>query len=323
VTTPSPARQARAGAPGTSRPRPSSGARVRRLTLTARDALMGYALITPQALGFLALVLGPLVGVFVLSATHTDLLSGQSRPAGWENYTQMLADDPTFWGALLTTGIFSVGLVVVNVGLALAVALVLHRRFQGAGLFLWLIFLPVVTSQAAWAIVWRFLLQGDSGTVNQLLGLVGVDGPNWLFERRPALAAVTLVAALKTVGLKAVIFVAALRNIPRECLEAARLDGASEWRVIRRVVLPLLSPTTLVVVIITLIGSFQVFDYILLMTNGGPEHATTVLAFYVYEQAFTLFRTGYASALAVVLFALTLALVAAQWAARRRWVHHE
>ncbi|WP_431928740.1 carbohydrate ABC transporter permease [Amycolatopsis tucumanensis] len=288
-----------------------------------RETLTGYLLITPQMLGFTLFVLVPLVSVVVLSFTHTDLRSGVSKPAGWENYRELLTGDATFWHSLAVTGVFALGLVVINVGLSLGLALVLHRRPPGAEVFLTLAFLSVITSQAAWALVWRFLLQGKGGGVNEFLSVFGITGPNWLFEAQPSLVAVTVVAALKTVGLKAVIFLAALRNMPSETLEAARLDGASEWRVTRHIVLPLIAPTTLVVVLITFIGSFQVFDYIQLMTHGGPAHATSVLAYYLYEQAFQLFRTGYASAIAVVLFGLTLLLVAAQWWARRKWVHSE
>jgi multiple sugar transport system permease protein len=287
------------------------------------EALTAYLLLSPQMLGFLIVVVIPLTGVLLLSLTDSNLLARDAHPVGLDNYRTMLTRDPDFWRAVVTTGVFSAGLVAVNVALSLVLALVLHRRLRGGQLFLALAFLPVVTSQAAWAIVWRFLLQGQGGTVNSLLSAVSITGPNWLFEAEPALAAVTVVAALKTVGLKAVIFLAALRNIPTETVEAARVDGAGEWQLHRRVILPLLAPTTLVVVIITLIGSFQVFDYILLMTGGGPSRATTVLAFAIYEQGFELLRTGYASALAVVLFAITLALVAAQWRARRRWVHSE
>ncbi|TWE22257.1 carbohydrate ABC transporter permease [Prauserella muralis] len=313
ILTPTPEATGRSGSPAPRRAR-----RHRR-----REALTGYLLISPQALGFTLFVLVPLVAIVVLSFTHTDLRSGRSEAAGWDNYRQLLTEDPTFWRSVAVTGVFALGLVAINVGLSLGLALVLYRRPPGAGLFLTLAFLSVVTSQAAWALVWRFLLQGEGGGVNELLSLVGITGPNWLFEAKPALAAVIVVAALKTVGLKAVIFLAALRNIPSETLEAARLDGASEWRLIRHVVLPLIAPTTLVVVLITFIGSFQVFDYIQLMTHGGPSHATSVLAFYLYEQAFELFQAGYASAIAVVLFGLTLLLVAAQWWARRKWVHSE
>jgi multiple sugar transport system permease protein len=296
-----------------------SGRRRRR----AREAFAAYLLISPQLLGFLVVVAIPLTGVLLLSFTDSNLLARDAHPVGVDNYRTMVTEDPAFWQAVVTTGVFSAGLVVVNVALSLVLALVLHRRLRGAQLFLALAFLPVVTSQAAWAIVWRFLLQGEGGTVNSLLGALSVTGPNWLFEAKPALAAVIVVAALKTVGLKAVIFLAALRNIPTDAVDAARVDGAGEWQLHRRVILPLLAPTTLVVVIITLIGSFQVFDYILLMTGGGPSRATTVLAFAIYQQGFELLRTGYASALAVVLFAITLALVAVQWWARTKWVHSE
>lgn len=296
-----------------------SGRRTRR----TREAFTAYLLIGPQLLGFLVVVGIPLVAVLLLSFTDSSLLAQDAQSVGLDNYRTMATEDPAFWRALVTTGVFAIGLVAINVALSLFLALVLHRRLRGGQLFLALAFLPVVTSQAAWAIVWRFLLQGEGGTVNSLLNAVSITGPNWLFEAKPALAAVTVVAALKTVGLKAVIFLAALRNIPKEAVEAARLDGAGEWQLYRRVILPLLAPTTLVIVIITLIGSFQVFDYILLMTNGGPSHATTVLAFAVYQQGFELMRTGYASALAVVLFVITLALVAVQWWARKKWVHSE
>ncbi|MET7751419.1 sugar ABC transporter permease [Micromonospora sp. NPDC005367] len=288
-----------------------------------RETLTAYLLISPQMLGFLVVVLIPLITVLVLSFTDSNLLAPDARSVGLDNYRTMVTEDPAFWRSVVTTGIFASGLVVINVAMSLFLALVLHRKLRGAQLFLALAFLPVVTSQAAWAIVWRFLLQGEGGTVNSLLSVFSISGPNWLFEAKPALAAVTVVAALKTVGLKAVIFLAALRSIPKEAVEAARLDGAGEWQVHRQVILPLLAPTTLVVVIITLIGSFQVFDYIMLMTNGGPSHATTVLAFAIYQQGFELMRTGYASALAVVLFVITLGLVAVQWWARKKWVHSE
>lgn len=296
--------------------------RVRRRPPTA-EILTAYLLLTPQTLGFALFVLVPLVGVVALSFTATDLLSGQTRPVGLANYTHLFTADPTFWQSLITSAVFAGGLIVINVALSLALALALDRRPRGAEVFLTLAFLSVVTSQAAWAIVWRFLLQGNGGTINQLLGLLGLTGPNWLYQPGPALAAVTVVAALKTVGLKAVIFLAAIRSIPADRLEAARLDGANEWRVTRHIVLPLIAPTTLVVVLITLVGSFQVFDYIQLMTHGGPSHATSVLAYYIYEQAFELFQTGYASALAVVLFVLTLILVLCQWMARKKWVYGE
>ncbi|MCP3798398.1 sugar ABC transporter permease [Allokutzneria sp. A3M-2-11 16] len=286
-----------------------------------REALTAYLFLTPQAIGFVLFVLIPLISVVIMSFTDTDLLTNESKPVGWDNYVEIFTGDPAFWQSLAVTGIFALGLVVINVGLSLALALALNRRPRGAGFFLTLAFLAVVTSQAAWAIVWRFLLQGEGGAVNGLLDLIGLAGPNWLHEAQPSLAAVTVVAALKTVGLKAVIFLAALRNIPPGVIEAARLDGASEGRITRHIVLPMISPTTLVVIVITLIGSFQVFDYVQLMTHGGPSHATSVLAFYIYEQGFELFRSGYASALAIVLFGLTLVLVAIQWWARKKWVH--
>ncbi|MDN3722037.1 sugar ABC transporter permease [Roseibium salinum] len=179
-------------------------------------------------------------------------------------------------------------------------------------------FAPVVTSAVAWAIVWKFLLQGEGGTVNQMLAIIGIDGPNWLREPDWAMAAVIVTRVIKMVGLNMILYIAALQTIPRDYEEAARLEGASGWQVFRMVTWPLLAPTTLIIMVITSIGSFKVFDHIYLMTGGGPENGTLVLAFYIYEQAFEFFNIGYASALAMIMFMLVLALTIVQLILRRK-----
>jgi multiple sugar transport system permease protein len=287
------------------------------------EAVAGYLLVAPQLAGFLAFVLGPLLAVFWFSLQERSLLSPVVTPVGLQNFATLFADDALFRTVLWNSLVFAGGLVPLNVALALGLALLLARPLFGVTFFRTLFFAPVVTSAVAWAIVWRFMLQGEQGTVNQLLSLGGIAGPNWLREPGWAMAAVIVTRVLKGVGLNMLIFLAALKDLPQDYLDAARVDGANPWQTFRHITLPLLAPTTLMVLVITVIGSLKVFDHIMLMTEGGPANATLVLVYYVYYQAFRNFELGYASALAVVLFALTLALTLLQWSLRRRFVYNE
>lgn len=292
-------------------------------SLRRREEVAGYLFISPQLLGFCLVVVGPIVAVVVYSLQNRTLLSPETTFAGLDNYRHMIAADPYFRRMLVTTAIFCAGLVPINVGLGLCAALLLSGNHRGDSFFQAVFFLPVITSAVAWAIVWRFVFQGELGPLNQFLAMLGVDGPNWLQEPTWALAAVTVTRALKTVGLKMVIFIAAIQTIPQEPIEAARLDGANSWQVFRHIMLPFLAPAIFLVVVITMIGSMQVFDHILLMTAGGPANATMVLPYYIFHQAFRAFDTGYASALAVILCVLTLALTVLQWVVRKRVVPDE
>ena len=307
-------------APPTIRPTPPSvlGGRLAR-----RDALFGYLFIAPQVLGFLVFVLGPLITVFLFSFQRRNLLSGQVTFVGLDNYVQMMGQDTLFRQVLLNSLVFAAGLVPLNIVLALALAMLLNRKLRGVTMFRTLFFSPVVTSAVAWAIVWRYMLQGENGTVNQALALVGIQGPDWLREPFWAMVAVIVTRVLKNVGMNMIILLAAIKDLPQEYIEAARVDGATSWQAFRKITLPLLAPTILMVVMVTLIASLQVFDHILLLTEGGPSNATMVLVYYVYYQAFRLFEAGYASALAVVLFLVALLLTVMQWTVRRRFVYHE
>ena len=281
------------------------------------NALHGYVFIGPQMLGFFAFVLGPLVAVFVFSLQDRDLLTGAVSFVGLKNYREIFAD-PLFYKVLLNSLVFTAGLVLLNITLALTLALLLSGSFRGVTAFRTVFFASVVTSAVAWAIVWRFILQGQQGVLNQFLGIVGIHGPNWLREPRWAMVSVIVARVLKNVGLNMTIYLAALKSIPHEYGEAAGVDGASGWQVLRSITLPLLASTTLFVAIITVNGALQVFDHILLMTAGGPENATNVLVYYIYRQAFQFFQIGYASALAVLLFFVALGLTVGQWLLRGR-----
>lgn len=290
-------------------------------TIPRRDALVGYLFVAPQLAGSVLFVLLPLVLVGWYSLQEWNVLAGTFEFVGGDNYAR-LAADPNLRPVLAATALFSVGLVVLNLSLALALALLLNQRLRGTTFFRTLFFSPVLVSLVAWTIVWQFLLQRDGG-VNGLLGVAGVEGPNWLRGEGTAMLSVIVVQVIKNVGLNMVLFLAALQGVPRQLYEAAELDGAGPWRRFRSVTVPLISPTILLTSIITVVGSLQVFAQIAVLTQGGPGTSTTVLVYYLYQQAFQFRHFGYGATLSVLLFVIVAALTLLQWRLRRRWVFHE
>ena len=291
------------------------------LTYTQRERLSGYLFIAPQVLGFAAMLGVPVLMVFWYSLFDWHILRGTAPFVGLANYERMFTE-PLFATVLQNTLTFTAGLVPLNLALALTLAVLLNQKLPGTTVFRTLFFAPVVVSLVAWAIVWQFLLQADGG-INLALQSIGIDGPNWLRESRWAMPSVITVQLVKNVGLNMVLFLAALQSVPTDILEAARVDGAGPFKSFRRVTLPLIAPTVMLVSIITVIGSFQVFATITVLTAGGPGNATNVLVFYIYQQAFQRFTAGYAAAGAVILFGIVMLLTVIQWQLRKRWVFHE
>jgi multiple sugar transport system permease protein len=290
-------------------------------TLRRRDKLTAYVFIAPQLAGTVVFVLVPLVLVFWYSLHEWNVLANTFAFTGTDNYRQLVGD-PAVPRVLRATLFFSAGLVVVNLALALLLAVLLNQKLRGTTVFRVLFFSPVVVSLVAWTIVWRFMLQ-DNGGINAFLGAMGIDGPNWLRSGGTAMASVIVVQVLKNVGLNMVLFLAALQGVPQELYEAARTDGANAWTVFRRITLPLISPTILLTSIITVVGSLQVFAQIAVLTEGGPGTSTTVLVYYLYQQAFQFHAFGYGATLSVLLFLIVLLLTVVQWQLRKRWVFHE
>lgn len=286
--------------------------------------MTAYLFIAPQMAGYFMFVLGPLIAVILYSFQERNLLTGQNRFAGMANYSKMFFSDPVFLKTITNTLIFSIGQVPMNIILSLFIAILLAKQFRGVSFFRTVIFAPVVTSAVAWAIVWRFLLQGgDSGALNGLLGIFGIEGPNWLREPGWAMFSVIANRVIKNLGMNVIIFLAAVMNLPAHYYEAARIDGSGPVRMFFHITVPLLMPSLLMVSIITVIGSLKVFDTILLLTGGGPNHSTMVLVYYIYYQAFQFFQYGYASAVALVLFSVVLIMTIVQWSARKRISHYE
>lgn len=290
-------------------------------TIARRDGLAGYLFIAPQLAGIILFVLIPLGLVLWYSLHEWNVLAGTFNFKGPANY-QKLLNDPALPEVLGATALFSAGLVAMNMSLALLLAILVNQKLKGIVVFRTLFFSPVVVSLVAWTIVWSFLLQANGG-INGLLGVVGIEGPNWLRHPTTAMISVIVVQVFKNVGLNMVLFLAALQGVPRELYEAARVDGASRFKQFRRITLPLISPTILLTSIITIVGSLQVFAQIAVLTQGGPGMSTTVLVYYLYQQAFQFHRFGYGATISILLFLIVAILTFAQWQMRRRLVFYE
>ena len=295
--------------------------RSRRSAWRRRDAAWGYAFVAPAIAGSLLFVIGPLVAVIWFSLHDWNLLANTFVFSGAENYERMLAD-PALAQSLVASAWFSIGVTALNIALALFLAVMLNQRLPGTTFFRVAFFAPVVVSLVAWTIVWSFLLQSNGG-INSLLAVIGIDGPNWLRGSATAMIAAVIVQVFKNVGLNMILFLAALQGVPEEIQEAARLDGAGALRRFRSITIPMISPTLLLVSIITIVGSLETFALIDVLTKGGPGNSTTVLVYYLYRQAFEFNQFGYASAIAVLLFVIVLVLTLIQWQTRKRWIHYE
>jgi multiple sugar transport system permease protein len=278
--------------------------------LATRQARAGLALAAPALALIGAFFLLPVAASFLLSLTDFDIYAiadrGQMRLVGPVNYAA-LARDPLFWRALVNTSIFVAVATPLSIGVSLAAALlVTAAAVRLAAVFRTVLFVPVVTSLVAVAVVWRYLYHPRFGLLNYGLGLLGVAPRDWLGDPHLALPAIIVLAVWKNFGFNMVVFMAGLQSIRPSLYEAARLDGAGPWAQFRRVTVPMLRPTTAFVSLMTLIGNFQLFAEPYVMTRGGPSNRTLSVVLYMYEQGFRWWNLGYAAALAFMLFAIIL-----------------
>lgn len=276
--------------------------------------------ILPSFIPLLVFRLLPMVASVGISGLEWNLIS-PPRWLGADNYVSVLTD-PVFRQGLRNTLFYIAGyLPLVYLG-ALVVALLLNRGVRGIAFFRGLYFLPVLTSWVVVALLWKWILNPQVGIVNYLLGLIGIDGPGWWTDPTWAMPSVILASAWKDLGFIMLILLAGLQNIPQEMYEAAHVDGASPWQRFRHVTMPLLTPATFFVAVLALIGGFQVFDQVWVMTEGGPAGATTVVMEQIYANAFRYGLMGRAAAMSWVLFLIILAATVMQFRYQRRWVHY-
>jgi multiple sugar transport system permease protein len=276
------------------------------------------AFLLPSAVPLTMFVLGPMVAAAWVSLTKWNLLAPPEF-VGLDNYANLLADPETAQ-VFLHTLFYIVGyLPLVYVG-GLALALALNKRLAGRAFWRGVYFLPVVTSWIVVALVWRWLLNPSTGVVNTVLAWAGIDGPGWWTDPVWAMPSIILASAWKDLGFVMVILLAGLQAIDPDLLDAANVDGAGRWRRLFSVTLPLLSPSTFFVVVISLINGFQVFDQVYAMTGGGPGGASQVVVQQIYDLTFRYGAAGEASALSWMLFIVVLAVTVVQILGQRRWV---
>jgi len=280
-----------------------------------------WLFLAPSLVLFAIFTAIPVISAFFISFTQWNLFN-EVTWVGLGNYIG-LAHDEIFAKVLGNTGYFVLVSVPVQIALALACALALNRGLKGQTFFRVVYFLPVVTSTIAAALVWAWLFNSNFGLINAGLSLAGVtDLPKWMGSTRWAMPAIIIVSIWQNLGYAMVLFLAGLQNIGKDVHDAAALDGATGWDRFWHITLPLLSPTTFFVLVISIIGSFQVFELVLVMTKAGPANATNTLVYYIYQNGFQFYQMGYASAAAMVLFLIVLIFTLVQYKLQRRWVHY-
>ncbi len=290
-----------------------------------REAIAGYLFISPWIVGFLVFTAGAMIYSLVISFSHYNLATNTARPAGLDNYAQLF-DDPRVMTSLQNTLFYAVMVVPLEILVALGLASLLNRAGRGAGFFRTVYYLPKMTPVVATASMFFLLLNGNTGVVNQFLGIFGIEGPQWLIDPawvKPSIVLMTLWGVSGTM----VIFLAALKNVPRELYEVAEMDGAGVWHRFRNITLPMISGAMFFNVIVLSIAAFQVFDqaYVLFwrdQSNSSPE-ASLFYAIYLFQQAFRQFNFGFAAAMAWLLFVIIMIITFIQMKFGNRFVYYE
>jgi multiple sugar transport system permease protein len=285
-----------------------------------RGRWLGYIYGGPVLIAFVLFNLYPMALGLYLSFTDWDIL----RPpvfVGLKNWGTLLTD-ALLRQAVGQTLYYAVASVAGTTALSLGLALALNQRLRSIGLYRTFFFLPAVTSVVAIAAVWRWLYNSEYGLFNALLDQAGFRPLNWLGDSSLAMPAVILMSVWRSAGFNTVLFLAGLQGVPPEYYEAAQIDGASAWSRFRHITVPLVSPTTFFVVVNSLIGSWQVFEQVYILTRGGPHLSTVTVVYLIYSNGFEWYKTGYAAAMAYGLFLIILAFTAVQFLLQKRWVFY-
>lgn len=280
------------------------------------------AFIAPNFILFAVFTYWPIIYSFVLSFTRWNFLTPDRLFVGWRNY-QRLMDDPDFWTVLGNTLTYAISVVLIAQALAFLLALLLNRRVPGQPFFRTIAFTPHITTTAAAALVWVLLLDPRMGPLSYVYNLLGVAGPRWLTSTTLALWAIIIVGIWKEIGFSSVFFLAGLQGINRDYYEAAEVDGASGFAVLRNITLPLMTPIIFFLMVSGFIQAIKTFDIVAIMTRGGPIYpASATYVYHLYQLAFRNFRAGYASAFAILFFIVIIAITLFQIKFSERWVHY-
>ncbi len=283
-----------------------------RAELRRSEVKWAYALILPAVLPLLVFTVLPVLGAIGLSFTYFDAFSATMRSAGTANYSEAF-DNELFRITIRNTVQFTLGFVPLSMAVGFTAAILLNRRIRGISFLRGAYYLPVLTSTIAMGIAWMWLFQPQVGLVSLVLKVIGVQPKDWLNSPFTAMPAVIGVAVWKAFGGTMLIYLAGLQGIPETYYDAAKVDGAGRWQLLRFITFPLLRPVTFYLFIIGMIDSLQVFDLVMIMTEGGPAFRTTTIVHQIYLNAFKFNQMGYASAMAVLLFIAIAVLTYFNW----------
>lgn len=287
-----------------------------------RSHIHGWLLFLPAAVLLAAFTHYPAVATLWHSFLSTPK---GDRPAVWvglDNY-QGMVEDPVFWKVLANNLWFALGTIPVSIALAMLMAVWVNGKLAGRGFLRMAFFTPTVLPMIAVANIWLFFYTPTYGLLEQFTGLFGLPSHNWLGSQSTALTCLIVVSVWKEAGFFMIFYLAALQSIPPSLAEAAAIEGAGRWYYFRRVVFPLLMPTTLFVLINAVINSFRLVDHIIVMTKGGPDNASSLLLYYIYEVGFKFWDSAYASALTVVLLAILATAAVAQFVFLEKRTHYQ
>ncbi len=293
-------------------------------SLARKEARWAYFFISPWIIGFIIFTLGPMIVSLYLSFTDYSLGSSISWPTftGLENYIKLFAQDPKFWHSLGVTVTYAIIAVPLTLFFGFMVAFLLNLKVPGLAVWRTLYYLPSVTPAVAGAILWGIIFNPSFGIMNWFLSLMSIKGPGWLSSQQWALPAL-IIMSLWGVGGGMIIYLAGLQGIPTALYEAAEIDGANSLKKLIHITLPLMTPVIFFNLVIGIIGTFQFFTGVYVLTRGGPADATLFYNLYLYNNAFRYMEMGYASSLAWVLFIIVLLLTLLVFRSSSLWVYYE
>ena len=290
--------------------------------IKGKEIMWAYIMLAPAILLFITFVLIPLVSTFVISFCEWDMLT-PAEFVGWQNFETLL-NDQRLRTVIINTLIFAVAAVILKIGIGLLLAVVVHsiRNKFLTSVMESVFFFPIILPMAIVAIVWGMLLNTDMGVINGLLTTVGLGKVPWLPDPRFSLMTVIILDVWKGVGFFFIIYLVALRNVPKDLYEAAEIDGAGKSKKFFSITLPLISPTTLFLTIQAVIGSLQVFDQAYVLTKGGPGDSSSTMVFYIWQNAFQKMDMGYGTTLALLLFVFVMIVTVTQMVLSKKWVFY-
>jgi multiple sugar transport system permease protein len=288
--------------------------------LARAQAMTGYLFVLPTTVLYLTFVIAPVIVTTILAFAYYDPMMG-SHWVGFDNFTRFFTDRRSLqilWNTLR----FTLFAVTFNVSIGLVLALALNRMMPGWLLYFFRLafFLPVIIAAAFVSIVWTFFYGDDLGVINYYLRLVGLPGVHWLTDAHQAMTSIIIMDVWKNTGFFMIIFIAALQGVPKNILEAAVMDGTPGWRQFFRITLPYISPVVFFCIVYASIGALQVFESIVILTQGGPGDATRSLSIQIVEEGFGSFQIGYAASISVVMTVIILIITAIQQIVSRKWV---